>query len=332
MPEQKTFLVLGSNSFSGASFVAHLAEEGYDVLATSRSPELHEAFLPYKWSEEARRVRFEQVDLNSDLDKLAGLIESERPSHIVNFAAQSMVGESWIHPDHWMTTNVVSLVRLQELLRKFDFLEKYVHFTTPEVYGASKDWIGEGAPFNPTTPYAVSRAAGDMSLSTYFTRYGFPVVFTRAANVFGPGQQLYRIVPRTILFAMLGRTLELHGGGHSIRSFIHIRDVSRATLAVALSGRPGETYHISTRQLVSIRDIVRMILERLDKDFDSAVKIVGERPGTDAAYMLDSSKIRAELGWSDKISLEDGLSETIEWAARYRDALAAQPLAYIHKP
>ena len=75
-----------------------------------------------------------------------------------------------------------------------------------------------------------------------------------------------------------------------------------------------------------------MILERLGKDFDTAVKIVGERPGTDAAYMLDSSKIRAELGWSDEISLEDGLGETIEWAARYRDALAEQPLAYIHKP
>ena len=110
-----------------------------------------------------------------------------------------MVGESWLNPDHWMMTNVVSTVRLHDRLRSFDFLERYVHVTTPEVYGSTEGWVREDAPFNPSTPYAVSRAAGDMSLRTYFATYGFPVVFTRAANVYGPGQQLYRIIPRTIL-------------------------------------------------------------------------------------------------------------------------------------
>ena len=96
-------------------------------------------------------------------------------------------GESWKHPDHWFMTNVVSTVRLHERLRHCDFIRKYVHVTTPEVYGSTEGFIREDAPFRPSTPYAVSRAAGDMSLRTFFEAYEFPVVFTRAANVYGPG-------------------------------------------------------------------------------------------------------------------------------------------------
>src|SRR5207245_8557556 len=125
-------------------------------------------------------------------------------------------------------TDAVSTVGVHARLRAFNFLKKYVHITTPEVYGSTVGFIDESAPFNPSTPYAVSRAAGDMSLKTYHANYGFPVVYTRAANVFGPGQQLYRIVPRTILSIKLGRKLQLDGGGSSQRSFIHISDVSDA--------------------------------------------------------------------------------------------------------
>src|SRR6185369_5262276 len=195
MAGKEKFLILGSNSFSGATFADFLAAKGYDVLATSRSPEPHHAFLPYKWQKRPGQVRFEVVDINRDLDSLKALMARERPTHVVNFAAQSMVGESWLNPDHWMMTNVVSTVRLHELLRNDSAIERYVHITTPEVYGSTDGWVKEDAPFNPSTPYAVSRAASDMSLRTYFVNYGFPVVSTRAANVYGPGQQLYRIVP-----------------------------------------------------------------------------------------------------------------------------------------
>jgi dTDP-glucose 4,6-dehydratase len=326
------FLVLGSNSFSGASFVDFLASQGCDVLATSRSPQPHDVFLPYKWQERPGRVRFQVLDINRDLDVLDDLMQRERPAYVVNFAAQSMVGESWANPDHWMMTNVVSTVRLHERLRRHDALERYVHVTTPEVYGSTQGWVKEDIPLNPSTPYAVSRAAGDMSLRTYFAQYGFPVVFTRAANVFGPGQQLYRIIPRTILVAMTGKRLQLHGGGHSVRSFIHIADVCEATLRIARSGRLGETYHISTGRLTAIRELVAMILSRLGKDFEQSVEIVGERPGKDTAYMLDSSKLRGELGWSDRISLEQGVEETIAWATKFRDELLRQPWDYVHKP
>ncbi len=330
MPE-KVF-VIGSNSFSGASFVAWLLERDHEVIGVSRSPEPHRAFLPYRWGGKDKRFRFERIDLNHDLDKLDALMRREQPALVVNFAAQSMVGESWKNPDHWMMTNVVSAVRLHERLRQMDFLQRYVHVTTPEVYGSTEGFIKEDAPFNPSTPYAVSRAAGDMSLKTYLQVYGFPVVFTRAANVYGPGQQLYRIVPRTILFTLIGRKLQLHGGGHSRRSFIHVRDVSDATWRIATKAPVGETYHISTGEIVTIRKLVECLCDKLGARFEDSVEVVGERPGKDSAYLLESSKLRDTLGWRDEVTLDAGLEECIVWVKANLEELRRQPFDYVHKP
>jgi dTDP-glucose 4,6-dehydratase len=326
------YLILGSNSFSGASFADFLAAAGHDVIATSRSPEPHDALLPYKWEKRPGKVRFEKIDLNHDLDALKALLNRERPTHVVNFAAQSMVGESWINPDHWMMTNVVSAVRLHDLLRNYDGLDRYVHVTTPEVYGSTEGWVREDTPFNPSTPYAVSRAASDMSLRTYFANYQFPVVFTRAANVYGPGQQLYRIIPRTIVAAMGGQKLKLDGGGKSVRVFIHMTDVSDATVRIGRSGTLGDTYHISGYELVSIRGLVEMILTRLGKSFEDCVELGPERPGKDTAYTLDSFKLRTELGWRDTVSLEQGVDDVIRWAERFGPEIAKLPTKYEHKP
>lgn len=332
MAAHEKYLVLGSNSFSGATFSDRLAADGHDVIATSRSKEPRDALLPYKWQKRPGRVRFKRIDLNNDLDALKSLLAAERPTHVVNFAAQSMVGESWHHPDHWMMTNVVSTVRLHELLRNYDGLQRYVHVTTPEVYGSTEGWIREDAPFNPSTPYAVSRAAADMSLRTYFANYRFPVVFTRAANVYGPGQQLYRIVPRTIVAAITGQKLRLDGGGKSVRVFIHMNDVSDATLRIARNGTPGDSYHISGYELVSIRTLVEIILNRLGKSFEDCVEIGPERPGKDTAYTLDSFKLRTELGWRDSVSLQQGIDDVVAWAERFRNELPKLPIKYEHKP
>jgi dTDP-glucose 4,6-dehydratase len=332
MTGHEKYLILGSNSFSGATFADFLAASGHDVLATSRSDETHDAFLPYKWQKRPGKVRFKRLDLNHDLDELKSLLSTERPTHVVNFAAQSMVGESWLHPDHWMMTNVVSAVRLHDVLRHYDGLDRYVHVTTPEVYGSTEGWVKEDAPFNPSTPYAVSRAASDMSLRTYFANYQFPVVFTRAANVYGPGQQLYRIVPRTVVAAMGGQKLRLDGGGKSVRVFIHMTDVSDATLKIVRKGKLGDAYHISGYELVSIRTLVEMILKRLGKSFDECVEIGPERPGKDTAYTLDSLKLRTELGWRDRLSLEQGIDDVIGWAKRFGSDMAKLPTKYEHKP
>lgn len=332
MTSREKVLVLGSNSFSGASFVDYLLNQGAQVIGISRSPEPHRAFLPYRWSVRDGSFRFYKYDLNRDLDAIMALVRDERPEYVVNFAAQSMVAESWKNPDHWLMTNVVSTVRLHEQMRRCDFIKKYVHVTTPEVYGSTSGFIRENTPFNPSTPYAVSRAAADMSLRTYFLTYHFPVVFTRAANVYGPGQQLYRIIPRTILFIMLGRKLQLHGGGHSRRCFIHIRDVSNATWRIACEAPVGEEYHISTNKVVTIRELVERICTKLQVEFDDCVEVVGERLGKDAAYLLDSTQIRATLKWRDMIPLDQGLDECVAWAKTNLEDLQKQNFDYVHKP
>ncbi|HEU0040069.1 MAG TPA: GDP-mannose 4,6-dehydratase [Verrucomicrobiae bacterium] len=329
------FFVIGSNSFTGATFVGYLLARGCEVIGTTRSPEPASVFLPYKWPAQrpaGAQFKFAQLDLNHATEGLAAAMREFEPSYVVNFAAQSMVAESWLYPDQWYQTNVVANVKLHEKIRQFPFLKKYVHVSTPEVYGNCRGNVTEAAPFNPSTPYAASRAACDLHLLTFFKNYQFPVAFTRAANVYGPGQQLYRIVPRAIFFIKTGRKLQLHGGGRSVRSFIHARDVAEGTWRVAHHGVPGEAYHFSTDLYVSIRELVERICARLGVSFNDVVEVVGDRPGKDAAYLLDSSKAQKTLGWKDSISLNQGIDETIGWITHNLEELKRQPSDYIHKP
>ena len=212
-----------------------------------------------------------------------------------------------------------------------DFLKKYVHISTPEVYGSCEGYIKENNSYYPSTPYAVSRAAADMSLHTFFDSYQFPVVFTRAANVYGPGQQLYRIIPRTILFIKLGKKLQLHGGGVSERSFIHMQDVSDATLRVMKQASPGEIFHIATNDSITIRNLVELICDVMGVHFEDHVDITEELMGKDSAYLLDSSKARTTLGWKDQVSLKEGILTVLQWIEKNFEILQKQPFDYVHK-
>ena len=323
--------IIGSNSFSGASFADYALKKGANVEGISRSKEANRSFLPYKW-ENHSNFTFHSLDLNQHLKEIISLINDLRPTHIVNFAAQSMVGESWLNPQDWFMTNVVSTINLHDNLRKCKFLKRYIHVSTPEVYGTCTGFVDEKFPFNPSTPYAVSRAAADMSLRTFYDTYKFPVVTTRAANVYGPGQQLYRIIPRTIFFILLGKKIQLHGGGVSTRPFIHMNDVSRATWNIMEQAKVGETYHISTNEVISIRKLVESICLKLNVKFEDHVEVVGERAGKDSAYHLDSSKLRKEMNWKDQINLDQGLDECISWVKENIEDLKKESFNYHHKP
>lgn len=326
-----TFLVIGSNSFSGAQFVKYLLAQGHATLGVSRSEEPNDVMLPYKWKGADKNFQFKQIDLNHQLPELLDLINTRKPEYIVNFAAQGMVAQSWLTPEHWYQTNVVGQVKLHDQLRKLPFIKRYVHVSTPEAYGSTEGWVKENFNFAPSTPYAVSRAACDLHLMSFFKAYKFPVVFTRAANVYGAGQQLYRIIPRAMLYARLGKKMQLHGGGQSIRSFIHMDDVSTATHKIALNGRNGDSYHISTNQTVSIRELVEKVSFMTDVPFERLAEVTEDRLGKDQAYLLDSSKIRSELGWKDTISLDDGLKETLAWVDKNLEVLKTVQADYIHK-
>ena len=323
-------LVIGSNSFSGASFIKFLLEKDYYVFGCSRSHEKECFFLPYKWTNN-KNFTFFQYDINKDTNKILELIKSEKIEYIVNFAAQSMVGESWEYPNHWFQTNAVAISSLVSSLAKLEFIKKYVHITTPEVYGNCAGFISEDFPFNPSTPYASSRVASDLIVKNYHEAFNFPFIATRAANVFGPGQQLYRIIPKSIISILTGKKIPLHGGGVSTRSFIHIDDVSNATEKLMLSKSVGETYHISTNDIISIKDLITKIAEMLNTDFNLVVDLIPERVGKDSTYELSSQKIRNDFNWSEKISLHDGIISTIDWVKNYLPELKKTDFEYIHK-
>jgi len=327
-------LVIGSNSYTGAAFIDHALSEGHEVVGVSRSDELNPVFLPYRWGppERLKKFSFLRMDLNEKAEAIGRLAREQNLTWVANFAAQSMVAESWLTPVHWYQTNVVANVRLHEELRKWDGLKKYLHVTTPEVYGSCSGVVREDAPFNPSTPYAASRAACDLHLMTFFKRYNFPVVFTRAANVYGPGQQLYRIVPRAALFSRLQKKLPLHGGGHSTRAFIHGKDVAVASLAILDRGQSGQVYHLSTDRFIAIRDLVAMIAQKTGSSFEKLAEVTEDRPGKDAAYLLDSTRAKQELKWAPAVDLEAGVDSVIRWIDQNLAALRTLPDHYIHKP
>ena len=290
MNKQK-ILVIGSNSFTGSHFVAEALKEGHPVWGVSRSKEPNRIFLPYRWPKKnssystTENYKFTRIDIKKGLKVLLELIDAVKPELIVNFAAQGMVAESWLNPTDWYKTNLVAQVALHDELRRKKYLQKYVHVTTPEVYGSTNGkWIKENNYYAPSTPYAVSRAACDLHLQR-----------------------------------------------NSERSFIYIEDVVKATLLLAKEAEPGSTWHLSTKESHTIIDLVKNIFKITNADFEKLVETVDERLGKDQSYLLDSSSIRKVHGWEDKVSLEEGLRETLNWVDKNLEVLKKLRWDYQHK-
>lgn len=323
--------VIGSNSFSGADFVDLLLEDpDNEVIGISRSPEKDEFFLPYK-RHQSPRYAFHQLNLNGDSTQIIALLGAFKPDYVVNFAAQSEVAPSWEHPEHWFQTNVVALSTLANYLRTLACLKRYVHISSPEVYGTCVGRVTEEAPVNPSTPYAASKAAADLFLTTLFKNFHFPVVFIRATNVYGAHQQLWKIIPRSVINMKAGKKIHLHGGGKAVKSYIHIRDVSEGERLAMLKGEPGRIYHLSPDNGIAVREVVKSIANLLNTSFEDAVVDVEERLGQDAAYVIDSNAARQELNWLPRKHFNDGLSEVVSWIDNHWDEIAKHPLEYVHK-
>lgn len=328
----ETIVVLGSNSLAGSYLVDVALSEGYMVVGISRSLESAPPFLAYSDNSKLDNFEFYQGDINNDFDEIWALIAERAPAAIVDFAGQGMVAPSWEQPWQWYQTNVVAKSRLHRALVGQSWLKRYVRVSTPEVYGHYDGLISPNVSMNPTTPYAVSHAAIDMNLNAYHRQFGLPSVIARFANFYGPGQKLYRIIPRALYCAVSGTKLPLHGGGHSVRAFIHGRDVARGLLMLVEHGESDHVYHFSTDEYVSIRDLVARCGKLAGVEFEDLVNITEDRPGKDMAYMMDDSATRAELGWQPEVDLDIGLAECLDWTRRYWKSIKDEPLDYIHKP
>ena len=326
-------LIIGSNSFAGSNFIDYLLNKNLKVIGVSRSKETNKLLLKYKNNKNHKKnFLFQKINLNKDNDilKLTKIIKAKKVQFVVNFASQGMVAESWLTPWDWYNTNVVSLSKLINNLKNLK-LKKFVNFSTPEVYGSTSKKIKENNQFNPSTPYAISRLAQDFNLYAYYKNFKFPVVFTRTANIFGPHQQLYRIVPITIINAINNKRINLHGSGKSIRSFIFMDDVSKILFKILVDKKNiGQTFHISTKKFISIKMLVITILKILNKK-KSLIRNVKERDGKDFGYFLNSSKIEKKYNWKDQTSLENGIKATIDWVNNNLHIINKLNLSYKHK-
>jgi dTDP-glucose 4,6-dehydratase len=184
---------------------------------------------------------------------------------------------------------------------------------------------------NPSTPYAASKAAGDLFLFTLVKNFQFPLVMIRSTNVYGAHQQVWKIIPRTAIYLKLGKTIELHGGGRAVKSYIHIRDISRGELAAMEDGCPGSIYHLSPDHGYAVRDVVRIMCDLMGQSFEASTVDVEERLGQDAAYVIDSSRARNELGWRPQVAIEKGLAEVADWVTSSWEDIRMESLEYVHK-
>jgi dTDP-glucose 4,6-dehydratase len=328
----RKILVIGSNSFAGSDFIDYLLNKNFKVYGVSRNKEIKEEHLRYKENKNLKNFRFYKINLNirKDINKLIKIVKKQKIQHIVNFAAQGMVAESWINPQDWYLTNVVSNSILIKELSKLKII-KYLNFSTPEVYGNTSSLIKEGNIFAPTTPYAISRSAQDFNLLAYYKTYNFPVVFTRAANIYGPYQQSYRIIPKVIISILTNKKIPIHGKGDTLRSFIYMPDVSRALYKILLDKKNlGETFHISSKRFISILELTKLINKLMNVKNKNTYH-VKERDGKDLKYTLNSNKIRNYYSWSEKTNLEEGIINTINWIKKNLNYFKEASLKYSHK-
>ncbi len=324
-------LVIGSNSFSGSNLVNKLLDKGYDVFGISRSEEYNDVFLPYKDNKRIKNFKFKKFNLNFDNNKIAKLIKKEKINQIFNFAAQGEVRSSFYFPlDHYQT-NLMAHVNFLEKIKNFDFIDNYIQISTPEVYGSRKEFVYESFNLNPSSPYASSKASLDLYLLTLFKTYGFPVKFVRSSNVYGPCQQLYRIVPKSFIQFIKNNKIPLDGAGKAKKIYTYIDDISDGEILIMKKGKYGEIYHLSSNKLISIKELVRNISKITNRKFSDCVKISKERIGQDRHYNISSNKIYSELNWKTKINLEIGLANTYEWIKKNFSYLKKQKLVYSHK-
>ena len=313
----RSILVTGAAGFIGSNFVRWWLE---------RHPDDHVVALDkLTYAGDPRNldglgVRLAVCDI-CDLDPTERLMAEERIDTVVNFAAESHNSLAVVDPGRFFRTNVIGTQALLEASRRHG-VSRFHHVSTCEVYGDlpldSDDAFTEESPYRPRTPYNASKAAADHAVRAYFETFGLPVTITNCSNNYGPRQFPEKVIPLFVTNALDDRELPLYASTQNRREWIHVDDHCRAIERVLEHGREGETYNVGSGVERSIVEIADLVLGLTDRP-ESLKTIVPDRPGHDRRYLLDSAKLRRELGWEPEISFENGLRTTAEWYAAGRD-------------
>jgi dTDP-glucose 4,6-dehydratase len=313
-------LVTGAAGFIGSNFVHYWLQRHPDdnVIALD--------LLTYAGNRANLEAVEQQIDFVegdiADLDLGRRLLEQYDVDVVVNFAAESHNSLAVVDPRRFFHTNVLGTQTLLEAARDVGGLRRFHHVSTCEVYGDlpldSDEVFTEDSPYRPRTPYNASKAGADHAVRAYHETFGIPVSITNCSNNYGPYQFPEKVIPLFVTNALDDRELPMYASTQNKREWLHVRDHCRAIELVLESDRVGETYNVGSGVEASIEEIADLALELTGKP-ESLKTIVPDRPGHDRRYLLDSSKLRKELGWEPEISWKDGLRETVEWSAAHRD-------------
>jgi dTDP-glucose 4,6-dehydratase len=309
-------LVTGAAGFIGSNFVRYWCERhaddhvvAYDALTYAGNRE----------NLEGVDVPFVHGDI-ADGEVATNTIRDEQIDVIVNFAAESHNSYAIVNPGAFFRTNVIGTQTLLEAARQVG-IERFHHVSTCEVYGDlpldSDDVFTEETPYRPRTPYNASKAGADHAVRAYHETYELPVTITNCSNNYGPYQFPEKVIPLFTTNALDDEPLPLYASTANKREWLHVLDHCRAIELVLERGRIGETYNVGSGVEKTIAEIADAVLAALDKP-DSLKTIIPDRPGHDRRYLLDSSKLRSELGWRDEVGFDEGLEETVRWYADNR--------------
>lgn len=230
---------------------------------------------------------------------------------VINFAAESFVDRSILNAEPFLDSNIKGTFVLLDAIREQK--RKLVHISTDEVFGSlEKDTAFENSRFNPSSPYAASKAAAELLVNSYILTYGCDCIITRCTNNYGPRQFPEKLIPKVILLANQNKKIPIYGTGKNLRDWIYVDDHCDAIIEVISKGKSGNSYNISTNKELDNITVVKKILSIMEKS-DDLIEFVEDRPGHDLRYSMDSSKIRREMNWVEKTSFELGLKQTVQW-------------------
>ena len=275
-----------------------------------------------------------QININKkkDLEKLLNIIKKNKFSYVVDFLGQGMVSQSWNKPQDWIETNILNKIKIIDFIIKNKIhIKKYIRISTPEVYGNNKNNLKENTNYNPSTPYALTHSTIDTFLRIYFKQFKFPYVIGRFSNFYGDHQQLYRIIPKTILCILKKQKLKLQGDGLSKRNFLYRTDFCKGIYCLLKKSKINNTYHFSGDELISIKELVLKICKILNYDSKKLILHTKERKSLDKIYKMNNLKAKRDLGWSANFSLEIGLKETIDYIKKNYNKLTKEKTIYFHK-
>lgn len=306
-------LVTGGAGFIGSNFIHYLLKQ-YPADQVINFDALTYAGNLANLVDVRADPRYHFVQGNiADRQAIEQVVSDYQVDAVVNFAAESHVDRSILHPDDFVRSNFVGVSTLLDVVKRLD-VNKFVQISTDEVYGSSSgnEQFNETAQLNPSSPYSATKAGADLLALSYYKTYGTNVSITRSANNYGPFQFPEKLIPLMVTNGIQGKSLPVYEDGKNVRDWLHVLDNCRAIDAVLRRGRPGGIYNIAAHNYEENQEIVDKIVKQLGLP-QSMIKHVADRPANDQRYSIDDALIRHELGWQPTVDFDDGIAQTVDW-------------------